>query len=111
MMYPTEHGWYMRHVTATRYANQAVGYNVGFSFRPDYCDRKEIVDYFESRGGWVFQTCRSLGGETFVRFEGVEDRASADVKVKAILPGLNRLVATMAGTDLIVGPLPKENTP
>jgi hypothetical protein len=89
-----EHGWKTNRVTATRYQNEAMGYNIGFVYpkNPNDCDRAEIFEFIEAHGGSVFQGGGYRGAPMYVKFTGVTDRPTADKKLREILPGLDKLM-------------------
>jgi len=95
-----EHGWKTNRVTATRYQSDVMGFNIGFLFpkNPYDSDRAEIFDFIESRGGSVFQGGGYAGAEIYAKFEGVNDVATADMKLKSILTDLDKLM-----DDITVG--------
>lgn len=105
-----EHGWKTKRVIATRYSNDVIGYNIGFKFPLDQnnCDRAEISDFIESKGGWIFQGGGYSGAESFAKFNGVNDRASADARLKEILPELDKLMGDMNAGRKISPFKPKE---
>lgn len=92
-----KHGWKTERVVATRYSNPAMGYNIGFTFPrdPGKCDRAEIVAFIEARGGNIYEMGGYPGAEMFATFDDVKDRATADRKLKAMLPHMSRLVASL----------------
>lgn len=90
----TEHGWKTSRVIATRYQNDLVGYNIGFDFplnRYD-SDRVEVSDFMESKGGWIYEGGGYPGATAYATFDGVKDKESADRKLLAILPELDKLM-------------------
>ncbi len=92
-----EHGWKTESVTATRYENPMMGYNIGFDFprNPDNCDDARIFEFMEKHGGFVYQGGGSPGAEMFVIFKDVSDKKSAEVKLKQILPDLEKLIRSL----------------
>lgn len=91
---PTEHGWKTRHIEAVRYTNPVMGYNIGFRFTDCYrSDDPRIWTCIERHGGAVYQGGGFPCAEVFATFRGVTDRASADAKLRAILPAFEREVA------------------
>jgi len=91
---PTEHGWKTPYVIATRYANSNIGFNIGFTFplNSNECDRAEVGEFIEMHGGNIFEGGGSPGAEAFTKFDGVKDIATADAKIKEVLPGLTLLM-------------------
>lgn len=92
-----EHGWRTTNVIATRYSNPHMGYNIGFTFpgHENDCDRAEICDYIKGNGGAIYQCGGYPGAEMFAVFSGVSDKATANAKLKEILPGLDAVVETL----------------
>lgn len=88
-----EHGWKTDRVTATRMKGD-LGYNIQLEYpkNPADCDRAEIDDLIRAHGGAVFQSGGYLGAPMYVKFTGVNDRASADKKLQEVLPILNKLM-------------------
>lgn len=89
-----EHGFKTSRVIVTRFAGSDIGYYVSFEF-PKNCwdaDREELFEYLESHDGWVFQGGGFPCAPLEVKFKGVVDKASANVKIKEILPGLDKVV-------------------
>lgn len=93
----TERGWKTDRVIATRYHNDAMGWNVGFAFPKDAnnADRVEVGDFFEAHGGWLFQGGGYPGAIAYVKFEGVDTKIKVDAKLLEILPVLNKLMADL----------------
>ncbi len=104
-----EHGWKTDRVIATRYENKNMGFNIGFKFPkdPNNCDRIEIGDFMEANDGWIYQGGGSPGAEAFVKFTDVKDSASADKKLVAILPALDKLMSDISN-GVKTPPLPKK---
>lgn len=92
-----EHGWKMRRVVATRCMNPWVGQNIEFTFPldPGNCDRQEIFDFLESKGGSILEGGGYEGAPIDVLFKDVTDKESADKKILTILPELNALMAKL----------------
>lgn len=87
------HGYQTDRVVATRYTNPR-GYNIGFRFpkNPSAYDRREVVEWFEDRGGWVIECGGYPGAEMLVRFQSVYNKETTNKKLVAILPELNRFM-------------------
>lgn len=88
------HGWKTYRVTATRYSNDIMGYNIGLEFPmdPNNCDRAEIATFLKEKKGYPYEMGGHPGAPIYVIFNDVYDRPTADVKLKVILPGFTRLM-------------------
>lgn len=110
-----EHGFKTSRVTATRYENKAMGYNIGFNFPKDItnADRSEVSDFFKSHDGWIYQGGGYAGATAYVKFKGVTDKETANAKLREILPPLSQVMADLAlGISVkIVLPEPKFKWP
>jgi hypothetical protein len=95
-----EHGYRTPNVIATRYANEMVGFNIGFTFpnHPYDCDRAEISEWFEYFSGNVYQGGGYAGAEVFVVFDNVKDVETANNKLLEILPELDQFIQVVAAT-------------
>jgi hypothetical protein len=89
-----EHGWKTKRVVATRYTNQMMGYNIGFTFPENIhnSDGPEVSKFMEAHGGWVYSSGGHPGAEMFVVFKDVKDKNSANKKLQQILPALDQLM-------------------
>lgn len=90
-----EHGFRTKHVTATRYNNPDMGYNIGFKFplNPADCDREEIYEFIRSQNGYIYQGGGSWGAEAYVVFKDVHNQEEANRKLHRIMPAFERVVA------------------
>lgn len=86
-----EHGWKTEYVTATRYKNPVMGYNIGFTFpkQPDDSDRAETFSFIAAHGCFVFQGGGSPGAELYAKCEGVTDKETANQFLVTFLPKLD----------------------
>lgn len=105
-----EHGWKTPRVVATRYHSDVMGWNIGFRFPKDFGseDRSEVSWFIEDNNGSIYQGGGSPGAEAFAVFKDVKDRASADAKLKAILPGLDKRMRDIAAGVKIPEPKPRK---
>lgn len=102
-----EHGWKTKQVTATRYKNQMMGFNIGFKFAPEYrnyVDRVEVMDFLKANGGNVYEGGGYPGAEVFTIFSGVQDREAANVFLPKLLPKLSKLIVEIAAGKIISTP-------
>ena len=99
----TAHGWRSARVIATRYRNPTIGYNIGFLFPRDpmNSDAVEVSQFMHVHEGLVLQSGGAPDAEMVVQFRDVTDRPSADRKLQAVLPLLDRLMEDMAREDRI----------
>lgn len=104
-----EHGYKTDRVIATRYTNPDIGYNIGFQFPKNVADadRVEVSQFFEVHNGWLFQGGGYPGAIAYVKFQDVTDNASANAKLKEILPDLDQLMSDMSNDKPIHIDTPK----
>lgn len=92
-----EHGWETDVVTASRYTNPDIGYNIGFVFKrySEKADRAELFDYFKSNGGSVYEGGGSPDAPDYVIFDNVKSRDDADKFLPVFLPKLSSFVENL----------------
>lgn len=95
-----EHGFKTDRVVATRYNDPSFGYNIGFRYLDLVDDSKadttKVVDFFKRNGCGIMQGGGSPFSQYFVACDDVTDRASANVKLKTLLPALDEFIRTVS---------------
>lgn len=100
------HGWMTNDVITTRYktiegcdqmSSLQFPYTIGFKFprNPNNCDRSELSDFIEKNGGFILGMGGYPGAEIQVFFKDVNNKETANKKIKAILPQLSRLIRSL----------------
>ncbi len=83
-----DHGYKTEYVIATRYNNQDIGFNVGFSLpkNPYDADRADMFHWLNKRGVHVFQGGGSPGAVNYAKIDGVHDIETANAFLVRFLP-------------------------
>lgn len=84
-----EHGWKTKDITAWRYKNETMSYNIGFVPSTRYAydfDRAEMFEFLKQHGGFVYQGGGYAGAEVFVVFKDVKNKQDADKFLPEFLP-------------------------
>jgi hypothetical protein len=76
-----------------------VGFNVGFQFpRDPYdCDRGELIQFIEERGGNVFSCGGHPGAEVLAIFKDIPDVESANRKLPSLVSEISEFMEQLTG--------------
>lgn len=91
----TSNGWKTSRVVATIYERSPGLIDIGFQFPrdPDAYRRGEVYDFIEDFNGFLLTP--PISPERMTAFVGVHDRATADAKIKGMLPSFTALVTAL----------------
>ena len=101
-----EKGWKTSRVVAEYWPGAGIGYSLKFTFpeNTNDSDRTEVSDTFEDFDCNIYEGGGYPGAPAYVQCNSVHDNASADIKLKDLLPALDDVLTRIS---LSSGPLPK----
>lgn len=94
-----EHGFKTDRVVATRYTNPMIGFNIGFRYLnahdDDNADTDRVMKFFEGQNCGIYEGGGASHSEYYVQCKNVTDVASANIKLKTLLPALEAFMRTL----------------